>query len=470
MKIARKSIALVMALIIAFGVFAVSASAVATAPYAHPSEVFLLEPGVSYATAKTVAPGETVYASLEAGTTAYYKFNTESATTLRFEFDASVIADVALAPEGGNSSSIINFQGEASYDRTPIAVTSGKYYFIIITPSADCDFTFTTTTDAITDPTTHQIKQPTVDITKSSATLYATESLDLDVFNAKPTILNFYWEVKDDPKTPLIDERDIVKVDQHGVVTIERNSSIFNSGSITAVVYAYVYYNHDVYWKTCTITAMPANLDINPYFDSSAEHCLLLGKGGVQTISYSTKVSGARIIWSSKNENIATVSPFGNTVNVIGVNDGSTEIYADICIKDANGEYTDRIGRRTIRVDVSGIYSAITGVEFVEKAVSLRAGDSKTLEYKIVSSPADVKPANTNVTFTSSNPEVATVNAAGVIEAVAPGKTTITVQTEVGEFTAKCEITVKEPLPNWLTLILAPLEIIYNFFMMLLGR
>ena len=52
---------------------------------------------------------------------------------------------------------------------------------------------------------------------------------------------------------------------------------------------------------------------------------------------------------------------------------------------------------------------------------------------------------NKNVTWSSSNPGVATV-ANGVVTAIAGGSATITVTTEEGEFSASCivEVTTKE--------------------------
>lgn len=485
MKTLRKSVALVMALVLAMSALAVSAAAI-TIPYTHPTnipdvgEIYELAGGTSYTTATKVAPGETVYASFEAtepATTeyaAYYTVNTGTATRLMFEFEASVEASLTIIPEGGTSLSERNYPAadepaKESYTDT-FDVASGKYYYIVVKAAEPCEYTFTTATNAIIDSKTNEIITPSVDINKKAVTLYATESFDIDLTNAKPTLLNYYWEVRDNEKTPMVDETKIITVSQNGVVTVARNSKDFNSGSITAEVRAYIYYNNEVYWKTCTVTALPADLNINPYFDSTAENCLLLGIGGKQTIKYSTSVKNAKIVWTSKDESIAKVNVFGTDANIVGVAEGSTEVYADVCIKDASGNYTDKIARRTIRVDVSSTYSQVTGVELSDAALSMRVGNSKTLGYTVLHMPANILPDNTKVKFTSSNPAVATVNDAGVVEAVAEGTATITVTTEDGGYTAKCEVTVKAALPNWLTILIAPFEILYNLIRMLMGK
>jgi len=50
---------------------------------------------------------------------------------------------------------------------------------------------------------------------------------------------------------------------------------------------------------------------------------------------------------------------------------------------------------------------------------------------------------NKNVTFTSSNPSVATVSEDGTVKAVSKGNTTITVTSADGKYSDKCEVTVK---------------------------
>src|SRR5262249_27095642 len=58
---------------------------------------------------------------------------------------------------------------------------------------------------------------------------------------------------------------------------------------------------------------------------------------------------------------------------------------------------------------------------------------------------ATVAPANAtnqNVSWSSANASIATVNASGLVTAVAPGSTTITVTTQDGAKTATCTVTV----------------------------
>ncbi|MBR0033813.1 MAG: endonuclease [Bacilli bacterium] len=81
---------------------------------------------------------------------------------------------------------------------------------------------------------------------------------------------------------------------------------------------------------------------------------------------------------------------------------------------------------------------AVTGVSLNKNTGTIEVGDSEVLTATI--SPWNA--TNRNVTWSSSNTSVATVNSSGRVEAVAEGNATITVTTSDGGFTATCAITV----------------------------
>ncbi len=81
---------------------------------------------------------------------------------------------------------------------------------------------------------------------------------------------------------------------------------------------------------------------------------------------------------------------------------------------------------------------AVTGVSLNKNTETIKVGNSEVLTATI--SPWNA--TNRNVTWTSSNTSVATVNSSGRVEAVAEGNATITVTTSDGGFTATCTITV----------------------------
>ncbi|MBQ8005514.1 MAG: InlB B-repeat-containing protein, partial [Clostridia bacterium] len=83
---------------------------------------------------------------------------------------------------------------------------------------------------------------------------------------------------------------------------------------------------------------------------------------------------------------------------------------------------------------------SVTGVTLSKTAATLTDGDTLTLTATIAPSNA----TNKNVTWTSSNTSVATVNTSGVVTAKAAGTATITVKTADGGKSAECKVVVVE--------------------------
>lgn len=83
---------------------------------------------------------------------------------------------------------------------------------------------------------------------------------------------------------------------------------------------------------------------------------------------------------------------------------------------------------------------AVESVSLDQNTASLFVGEMVTLTATVL--PEDA--TNKKITWTSSNEEVATVDASGVVTAVAAGSSNITVTTVDGEYTAVCTVVVKE--------------------------
>ena len=84
---------------------------------------------------------------------------------------------------------------------------------------------------------------------------------------------------------------------------------------------------------------------------------------------------------------------------------------------------------------------AVTGVSLNETTLAMEVGGATQT---LTATVAPANATNQNVTWTSSNTGVATVED-GVVTAVAAGTATITVTTEEGSFTATCDVTVSVP-------------------------
>ena len=81
----------------------------------------------------------------------------------------------------------------------------------------------------------------------------------------------------------------------------------------------------------------------------------------------------------------------------------------------------------------------VTGISLDKTSAELNINE--ILELKASISPSDV--TNKEVTWTSSNEDIAKVDENGKVTAVATGKVTITVTTKDGNFKATCEVTVR---------------------------
>ena len=111
-------------------------------------------------------------------------------------------------------------------------------------------------------------------------------------------------------------------------------------------------------------------------------------------------------------------------------------------------EATDQYEAQTIVIPVTVVKDTgvkpVTRVELYENSVSLIIGDRYWLGYNIIPRKA----ANKNVTWSSNNESVATVDGDGKVTAISAGTAVITVTTEDGGFTDTCTVNVAEVLPN----------------------
>ncbi|MBQ5436324.1 MAG: Ig-like domain-containing protein, partial [Firmicutes bacterium] len=133
------------------------------------------------------------------------------------------------------------------------------------------------------------------------------------------------------------------------------------------------------------------------------------------------------VVWSSSDEEVATVDENGKVTAVAA---GTAEITAQ--------SKADKDVKAVCAVTVKAKTIAVTGVSVDPAEVSLKVG--KTKELTAVLEPENA--TNKNVTWSSSDEEVATVDENGKVTAVAAGTAEITVKTEDGEFTAVCTVKV----------------------------
>ncbi len=139
--------------------------------------------------------------------------------------------------------------------------------------------------------------------------------------------------------------------------------------------------------------------------------------------------------WSSSDESVANVSSAGVVSLAGGVTAGKS---ATITATTIDGGFT-----ATSTVEVVGEVVAVTGVTLDKPSLSFVVGSTETQQLKATITPGNA--TNSNVTWSSSNTDVVSVND-GVVKlssgAVAGSTATITVTTEDGDHKASATVNV----------------------------
>ena len=210
--------------------------------------------------------------------------------------------------------------------------------------------------------------------------------------------------------------------DNTSVATVDGNGKVTAVSVGTARITA----AHSGQSATCVITVAPIEVKRITLDRTS----LNLGLNKTRTLVATVAPSNATdktVTWTSSDSSIATVS---NTGVVRGVAYGTATITAT----SSNG--------LTATCTVHVVPTPVEGVSLNKTSTTLIiiGGTSQTEQLIATVTPADA--VNKNVTWTSSNPAVATVSDTGLVTAVAKGTTTITVRTEDGGYTATCTVKV----------------------------
>ena len=164
---------------------------------------------------------------------------------------------------------------------------------------------------------------------------------------------------------------------------------------------------------------------------------LSLNVGSSETLTATVAPSNATnkgVTWSSSNNNVATVS---NGV-VKGVGAGT----ATITVTTSDGGKT-----ATATVKVTAPTISVTGVTLNKSTLNLVIGESSI----VVATVAPSNASNKNVTWSSSNNNVATVSN-GTIKGIGAGTATITAKTADGGKTATVKVTVSKVSVTGVTL------------------
>ena len=146
----------------------------------------------------------------------------------------------------------------------------------------------------------------------------------------------------------------------------------------------------------------------------------------IPTISPST-ATNQNVTWKSNNVKIAIVDSEGI---VTGIKKGRVIITATTVD-------SKKTAKCVVTVKTAPIIN-VTSINLDEENISMNVGDSDILTATITPDNA----TNQNVTWSSSDESIVTVNSEGEIEGISSGNTTITATTKDGNKKATCEITV----------------------------
>lgn len=183
---------------------------------------------------------------------------------------------------------------------------------------------------------------------------------------------------------------------------------------------------------SCTVTVTAAPVAVTGVTLNKNKTSMLVG--GAETLTATVLPANAdnkAVTWSTSNARVATVAD--GVVTAVGTGTATITVTTD------DGGFT-----ASCTVTVSAVPVAVTGVTLSETKLELPAGTTYTLS-------AAVQPANAtnqNVTWTSSNPSIATVDALGRVTALTEGTVRITATTADGGFTASCTVTVTKNLSD----------------------
>jgi len=236
--------------------------------------------------------------------------------------------------------------------------------------------------------------------------------LTATVLPANATNKNVLWSSGDESAV-LVSSTGLVNAMEPGVVTITATTE---DGGLTA---------------TCIVTVTEAVVPVTGVFLNNTTLGIVEGNTAQLTaITAPANATNKNTAWSSSNEAVATVSQTG-LVTAVAV--GTAVVTATT----EDGGFT-----ATCTITVTYASVAVTGISLNPTSISLILGETGVIAANVLPENA----TNKNVTWSSSNTGVATVNEKGEVTGVGGGSSTITATTQDGGFTATASVTVTVPV------------------------
>jgi Zn-dependent metalloprotease/uncharacterized protein YjdB/fibronectin type 3 domain-containing protein len=335
----------------------------------------------------------------------YYKLNVNNAgsinialSNLPYDYDLIVYDSygytIGSSSRGGTQSESINFSASAG---------SG-YYIEVYTYSS---YNFSTTqkysliaTRAVTGVS---LSRTTADLEPGDTVTLAAAVTPTDASNK-----NITWS-SDDTSVATVDTKGKVIAVRDGTATITVTTA---DGGYTAECYVTV---QSVPVSGISLDRTTAELSVGQSINLTA------------TVS-PEDATNKNVTWISSDTSVATVN---NAGKLTAVGEGE----AAITVTTADGGYA-------AECSVIAHWMPTTGVSLNKTETGLKIGETLGL----IASMEPIDASNRNVTWSSSDNSVATVDNKGIVTPTGKGTTTITVTTEEGGYTASCSVTVTKPV------------------------
>lgn len=201
------------------------------------------------------------------------------------------------------------------------------------------------------------------------------------------------------------------------VATVNDGNVIAHSNGSCTVTASFSKANH-TYNTSCTVNVKASGVSLSKTSLSS------MYVGDIETISASTYPAGRNVTWSTSNSRIATVS----NGRITALSAGSATITASCSYGGVTYSETCSVTVRAVSLSLS------------TSELSMMVGENENLT-------ATSSPGGVNVTWSSSNNSVASVNSSGKVSAIGSGSATIASKITVNghSYTATCHVTVEEP-------------------------
>lgn len=243
--------------------------------------------------------------------------------------------------------------------------------------------------------------------TNSTITINGIETLIATIANADATNQDVTWSSSDET---------IATVDQDGIV----NGLSTGTATITVTT------DDGGYTANCTIEVTAGSIPTEGITLNKKRTYLTVGSAEILEVSVLPEYVGQNLIWSSSNEDVATVDQEGN-ITAIG------EGFAVIVVKTEDGNNQANCVVRVVEYMINAQCVNLT---------TTNAGIAIGQDLQLFATVLPEYATNTYVTWTSSNESIAKVGWDGIVTGIAEGTATITAHTLDGGYTADCQINV----------------------------